>query len=429
MATTTIPNAVTAVLDAAGIDDDDRGAIAGSTQIEDYFAPDAKALLHLRHLEETEAGFLLVTGAGKVTFESVNTRNTRMRSRQAQATITDAETYGADDLLIIPPPKQHDPMKDIANIVTVRVRRWSEASEAELWRLGETVELQAGDVVRFQVAAGGSASGRDPVTGRYSGQRDQAVADWIEPAANTDYTANTQAGGGGADRTGSVGIEFAGAGTSAMLTVENEHASDAIYVTLLKVRGQLLDEEEPIVLELRDEDSIADYGPRPYTVASELLSSVIEAPDLWPVHPDAVRAADAQGRSEDGSERPARLCRHAGAVGPAGICEQGNRDRHVHREHRPRVAAGLSPRHAADAFAGGRVRRRNHSGHGAGAGHRHFGGIAMDAIYTYRNYGEDNRPRLQFPKRTGRRTTYAQWLAYQYALHHDDELPAAGDAD
>ena len=50
----------------------------------------------------------------------------------------------------------------------------------------------------------------------------------------------------------------------------------------------------------------------------------------------------------------------------------------------------------------------------------------MDAIYTYRHYGQDNRPRLQFPKRTGRRTTYAQWLAYQYGLHHDGELPAIG---
>ena len=50
----------------------------------------------------------------------------------------------------------------------------------------------------------------------------------------------------------------------------------------------------------------------------------------------------------------------------------------------------------------------------------------MDAIYTYRHYTEDSRPRLQFPKRTGRRTTYAQWLAYQYALHHDDALPAIG---
>ena len=277
MATTTAAEAAAAVLDAAGTDADDRGSIAGPTQIDDYFAPDAKALLHLRQLEETEAGFLWVTGAGKVTFEHVNSRYTQMRSREAQVTITDAETYGVDDLLIIPPPKQHDPMKDIANIVTVRVRRWSETSEAELWRLGETVELAPGDSVRFQVSASGSTSGRDPVTGHYTGQRDQAVAGWIEPVANTDYTANTQAGGGGTDRTGSVGIEFAGAGTSAMLAVENEHASDTIHVTLLKTRGQLLAEEESIVLELRDEDSIADYGPRPYTVASELLSSVIEA--------------------------------------------------------------------------------------------------------------------------------------------------------
>ena len=277
MATTTVPDAVRAVLDAAGIDDDDRGDIAGTTQIEDYFAPDAKALLHLRHLEETEAGFLLLTGAGKITFESVSGRITRMRSRQVQVTITDADTYTADDLLIIPPPKQHDPMKDIANIVTVRVRSWSPASETELWRLGETVELQPGDRVRFQVSTGGSSPGRDPVTGRYTSLRDIAVETWIEPVANTDYTANTQTGGGGTDRTSSVGIDFAGAGTSAMLAVENEHATDAIYVTLLKVRGQLLNEEEPLVLDLRDEDSIADYGPRPYTVASELLSSVIEA--------------------------------------------------------------------------------------------------------------------------------------------------------
>ena len=50
----------------------------------------------------------------------------------------------------------------------------------------------------------------------------------------------------------------------------------------------------------------------------------------------------------------------------------------------------------------------------------------MDAIYTYGHYGQDSRPRLQFPKRTGRRTTYAQWLTYQYGLHHDGELPAIG---
>lgn len=51
----------------------------------------------------------------------------------------------------------------------------------------------------------------------------------------------------------------------------------------------------------------------------------------------------------------------------------------------------------------------------------------MDAIYTYRHYAQDRRPRVQFPQRTGRQTNYRQWLAYQYGLHHDGDLPAAGN--
>ena len=52
----------------------------------------------------------------------------------------------------------------------------------------------------------------------------------------------------------------------------------------------------------------------------------------------------------------------------------------------------------------------------------------MDAIYTFNNYSEDSQPRLQFPARTGRQTTYAQWLDYNYRLHHDTALPAPEDA-
>ena len=191
--------------------------------------------------------------------------------------ITDAESYGADDLPVIPPPKQHDPMKDVANIVVVRVRQWSEESEADLWALPEPLELESGASRRLVVSTSSAgALGRDAATGRYRNFGDLAIREWIMPAATTDYTANTQADGNGSDRTSSVAIEFAEAGTSALLVVENEHASETIFVSM-KVRGRILTEEQPIVLELRDEDSIADYGPRPYTVASEQLSSVNEA--------------------------------------------------------------------------------------------------------------------------------------------------------
>ena len=272
-----VADGVTAVLDAAGIDAGDQGDVSGATEIAKYFAADAKALLHLRQLEEAEAGFLWVTGGGKVRFDGVNDRYTRSTSRQRQVTITDDDSYGADDLPVIPPPKQHDPMKDIANIVNVQVRSWGEEAEADLWTLPEVVALDPGEVRTFLVSASGVAQGRDARTGLFVGARDQAVREWIEPAATTDYTANTTADGNGSDRTGSVGISFAGAGTSARWVMENEHASDTVHITLAKVRGKVLMEEQPVVLELRDEDSIADYGPRPYTVASELLGSVIEA--------------------------------------------------------------------------------------------------------------------------------------------------------
>ena len=74
MENTTVADAVAAVLDASGIAAEDRGDISGPTPLAIYFAADAKALLHLRQLEETEAGFLYVQADGRVVFESVNTR-------------------------------------------------------------------------------------------------------------------------------------------------------------------------------------------------------------------------------------------------------------------------------------------------------------------------------------------------------------------
>ena len=151
--TITVKDGVTAVLTAAGVPDADRGEINGDTMISIYFAADAKALLHLRHLEEAEAGFLWVTGAGKVNFDSVNQRYQQTRSRQVQVTITDEEDYGPDDLPLLPPPQEVDPLKDLANIVEVKVRTWLAESEADLWTLPEVIEMAAGDVRTFLVSA------------------------------------------------------------------------------------------------------------------------------------------------------------------------------------------------------------------------------------------------------------------------------------
>ena len=158
------------------------------------------------------------------------------------------------------------------------MRKWGAETEADLWTMPEVVELAAGDVrtVLVSTSAAG-ATGRDPRTGRYLSFGDLAIREWIAPVATTDLVANTAEDGSGTDRTSSLGTTFVGAGTSARLVLDNEHATDTIYVTLAKVRGRVLASDPALVLELRDEDSIADYGPRPYTVASELLGNAIDA--------------------------------------------------------------------------------------------------------------------------------------------------------
>ena len=165
----------------------------------------------------------------KIHFEHVNSRYVQTRSRQAQATITDDENYGPADLLVVPQPKQYDPQKDIGNTITVEVRHWTEAIETELWRLGEPVELTAGETIRLKASAGDNNQGRDPQTGRYGGQRDQAVASWIDPIPYTDFTANSLPDGTGTDRTASVAHSLAGAGTSARLDITNTHATAPIF--------------------------------------------------------------------------------------------------------------------------------------------------------------------------------------------------------
>ena len=362
MAATTVGDAVTAVLDAAGIAAGDRGDVSGPTAISDYFATDAKALLHLRELEEAEAGFLYVTGAGKVTFENVNTRYVQMRSRQAQAVVTDAESYAAGDLLVLPPPKQHDPMKDIANIVTVRVRKWQPESEANLWTLPDPVEIPAGEERLFLVSnSEDGAVGRDPRTGRYLKFGDLAIREWIEPVATTDYSANTAEDGSGTDRTSDLDMTFEGAGTSARFSVENQHASDTVFLSAM-VRGRVLQEEQPVVIEMRDQDSIDDYGPRPYTVATELLSSVIEAQAyaqfILVLHAQPTRKAEVTVEVSDRLQQ-------------AGERELSDRVEYLSRGigtdmYVESIGHILRPgfRHDMkfDAVAGGAVRRRDYSG-------------------------------------------------------------------
>ena len=107
----------------------------------------------------------------------------------------------------------------------------------------------------------------------------------ITPVANTDYTANLAADGSGADMTGDVSVQFlsGGSASAVYLQVCNTSAQTVYVQAGLQVRGQPLEQGNPLLVEVRDAASIDAYGPRslllnmPYLVTAAEAQSLAEA--------------------------------------------------------------------------------------------------------------------------------------------------------
>jgi hypothetical protein len=81
----------------------------------------------------------------------------------------------------------------------------------------------------------------------------------IAPVASTDYTANVENDGSGADMTSYLGIALTNKTNAANVVISNT-STEKIYVTLLKVRGTPLTALQPATLKAVDASSIEQYG-------------------------------------------------------------------------------------------------------------------------------------------------------------------------
>ena len=96
----------------------------------------------------------------------------------------------------------------------------------ELWRLQDTPAVPAGSSIELW--------------GNYTYDSRYVAAKTILCQATTDYTSNTQSGGGGDDLTADFTVTITNFGTAAKMVVANTGAVDG-YVTLLKLRGDAVD--------------------------------------------------------------------------------------------------------------------------------------------------------------------------------------------
>jgi len=153
--------------------------------------------------------------------------------------------------------------KDILNEVIATYIPRSVGATGEIWRDREVPwAIQPGQTITVEA--------------EFAEPADNVIA----PAATTDYTANSASGGGGTDMTGDIDITSTIWGQGARLEIENTHATKVAYITLLKMRGDAISEQEEITKIKYDATSQKAYQKRTHDLYGKLISSGNHAQDF-----------------------------------------------------------------------------------------------------------------------------------------------------
>jgi hypothetical protein len=120
---------------------------------------------------------------------------------------------------------------------------------SELARSGNAFRLRAGETRELTLRY------RNPDNPNES----CAATAMILPVASTDYTANAEDDGSGADLTAQLNVYAENKTNAARCVLVNSGSSD-LYVTLLKIRGTPLTSGSPITVNSVDAPSMKDYG-------------------------------------------------------------------------------------------------------------------------------------------------------------------------
>ena len=145
---------------------------------------------------------------------------------------------------------QHTTVEDdLINTVIVRLKPRTLQAEQVVWTYGFTPKYIAnGDTIEVW------AELIDPCPDDTSGLP--------APIATTDYTANTQADGGGSDKTAQISIVLTRFTNAVLYEITNNDASP-VYLTFLQQKGTPAQESDETRVNSQDATSVAQYGARP----------------------------------------------------------------------------------------------------------------------------------------------------------------------
>lgn len=163
------------------------------------------------------------------------------------------------------------PWDEIKNDVQVIGYPRTVVSDTQLWVLNEKPLIPAGETITLWAEYS------------YEGETCPATA-VTTPVEDTDYEANTQADGGGTDKSAYISIDITKYSTESFLEVTNTDSVD-VYLTLMKLRGDALAAPNRFVCTSQDTTSIADYGKQSLRIDNKW----IQEQEVAQAHADSVK--------------------------------------------------------------------------------------------------------------------------------------------
>ncbi len=212
------------------------------------YVNDKQCLNFLQELAQSEFSFVYVDNYGDLCWEDRYYRLLTARSVSSQWVCSE------DKYTNIEPTNS---LKSIQNKVIIKVQpRRATTGLSSIWTLTEnassnnSISINAGDTKTFW------ASFQSEDT-----QEPNIAKDVQAPTSTSgDFTGNSAQDGSGDDMTASVSVSTTIFAASAMVKVKNTHATDALYLTSLRLRGNIYKNDPPLQVVREDTSSQALYS-------------------------------------------------------------------------------------------------------------------------------------------------------------------------
>lgn len=184
----------------------------------------------LAQIANSEYGYVYVTGAGTLRFES---RTARAAATASIVTLTNEMVAWTP---IITNAQRVGSVKAITH-----PRRVDTAATTVLFSRYNIANGQAA----LEIAAGATVTVFGPYGDPNNGNARCGGTAMVTPAASTDYTANAAAGGGGTDKTATLSVTASYTSSGVSLALQNTDTA-TIYVTKLQCRGKGIYDTTPV---------------------------------------------------------------------------------------------------------------------------------------------------------------------------------------